>query len=156
MLFFIKDFCDVLYYIYYTMKTIFQMGSKKFSRIEIFTFVAGGLFLLAPLAVSAGALQPPLGDASTDPRLIAVNIINALVGILSTVTLVVFLYGGFLFLLSGGKSETIQKGKTTIFWAIVGLAIVLASYSISAYVFNTISGATKDGASTNTNQNTNQ
>lgn len=120
--------------------------NKKYSAL-FFTAAA----LVIPAVASAAALQPPLGDASTDPKLIAVNIINGLVGILSTITLVVFLYGGFLFLLSGGKAETIQKGKTTIFWAIVGLAIVLASYSISAYVFNTISGATKNAPATNTN-----
>ena len=41
-----------------------------------------------------------------------------------------FVYGGFLWLVSRGNTELVDKGKKAMIFAIVGLAIIFSSYII--------------------------
>ena len=45
-----------------------------------------------------------------------------------------FIYGGFIFLISGGSKEKIGEAKKIITAAIIGLIIVFASYMIIRFV----------------------
>ncbi len=51
-----------------------------------------------------------------------------LLGIVGSVTLLLFIYGGFVWLTSGGKPDRIEKGKTIIIQTVIGLAIVFGAY----------------------------
>ena len=39
-------------------------------------------------------------------------------------------YGGILWMTSRGDAKMIQKGKDTLTWAVLGLAVIFASYAI--------------------------
>jgi len=58
---------------------------------------------------------------------LAVNISKWILGIVGSLTLAMFVYGGVLLLLSGGSSDKVDKAKKTMVAAVVGLAIVLGS-----------------------------
>ncbi|OGY78759.1 MAG: hypothetical protein A3B74_03145 [Candidatus Kerfeldbacteria bacterium RIFCSPHIGHO2_02_FULL_42_14] len=92
------------------------------------------LGVLGPLFLSAQGLPNPLGEV-TDPNEIIVNVIKAFLGVLGVLALVIFIYGGLLLLISGGNTEMLSKGKRTLVWAIIGLAIILSSYGILKFVF---------------------
>ncbi|MFA6027409.1 MAG: hypothetical protein WC752_00580 [Patescibacteria group bacterium] len=77
-----------------------------------------------------------------DPVAVVANIINWVLGILGLVALVLIIYGGARWMLSGGNEEQIKSAKDTIIGAIIGMAIILASYGISSYVFNTLVNVT--------------
>ncbi len=96
---------------------------KKFYLISFLTLVALVVIINPALAQE---LTDPLGGASI-PVLIG-RVIRVALGISGSVALLMFIYGGFLWLTSGGKSEAIEKGKKTLIWAVIGLAIIFTSY----------------------------
>lgn len=71
-----------------------------------------------------------------------------ILGITGSLALLAFIYGGFVWMLSGGSSERVNKGKQIFLGAVVGLVIVFASYMIIGFVLTTSGLATSDSWST--------
>jgi hypothetical protein len=65
---------------------------------------------------------------------IAVNVSKIILGLTGSLALLAFVYGGFVFLLSGGSAQNVEKGKGILKAAVIGLVIVFASYSIIQFV----------------------
>lgn len=83
------------------------------------------------------------------------GIINIALGFLGILGVILILYGGFVWMTSRGNSERIQRAKTIIIGAIIGLLIVLASYAIARFVINQFSDATGANNTNNANNNNN-
>ncbi|MFA5188223.1 MAG: pilin [Patescibacteria group bacterium] len=66
------------------------------------------------------------------------RIIRAFLGIIGAVALLMFVYGGFLMLTSAGKSDAINKGKTVLVWAVIGIAVILGSYILTNFILTGI------------------
>ena len=79
------------------------------------------------------------GDSSIARR--AINIMLFGVGVLSVVMLI---FGGFRYVISGGKKESVTNAKNTILYAIIGLLVAVFAYAI----INFILGAALSGGST--------
>lgn len=73
--------------------------------------------------------------------LIAARVIQALLGLVGTVFIVLFIYGGFLYMTSGGNDEKIKKGKDLLKNAIIGLFIIMAAYSIAYFISSVLENA---------------
>lgn len=65
-----------------------------------------------------------------DPRIIAALVINILLGMVGMLMLSYIIYGGYLIMTSAGNEDRVKKGRSVITNAIIGLAIILASYGI--------------------------
>lgn len=78
----------------------------------------------------------PLGE--TDIRVIIGRVIKYALGIVGSLALLMFIYGGGLWLLSGGSSEKIEKGQKTILWATLGLGVIFASYALVNFVIKAL------------------
>lgn len=85
---------------------------------------------------AANELTNPLGKENNDPRVVIGNAIAGALGILGSLALATFIYGGFVWMLSGGSPENIEKGKKILVWAAIGLIIILTSYVTVSFVFN--------------------
>jgi len=59
----------------------------------------------------------------------------ALAGIISVLFLI---YGGMQYIFSGANEDLAKSGKTTIKNAIIGLIIVVLSYTVVSVIFNTL------------------
>ena len=70
------------------------------------------------------------------------NIVLLAVGFISVVML---LYGGFRYIVSGGDSKKVTDAKNTILYAIIGLVISLLAYAIVNFVLTTIGVTSVDG-----------
>jgi len=75
-------------------------------------------------------LQNPLKAGIDTPEKLIVLIAEAFVGILGLYSVMMFIYGGYMFIFSGGSSEAIQKGKDTMLWAVIGIAVGFLSVAI--------------------------
>lgn len=64
------------------------------------------------------------------------KIIKAALSIIGVLLVVLLVYAGYLWMTAGGEEEKITKAKQIIRNAIIGVAIVLAAYAISAFVVN--------------------
>ena len=87
----------------------------------------------ASFAEDKNTLSNPIGVTSVS-ELIA-KVIKAIMGFLGALATLMFIYGGFTLILSGGSAETIKKGQKTIVWAIIGVVVALSSYGIVEFVF---------------------
>ncbi|MBI5728946.1 MAG: Ig-like domain-containing protein [Candidatus Magasanikbacteria bacterium] len=78
-------------------------------------------------------IQQPLGLPATDIRLIIANIIRVALGLIGLVLLVLFLYGGYLYMTSGGNEEQVASAKKILINATIGLGIILSAYAIVVF-----------------------
>ncbi len=78
----------------------------------------------------------PLGTFT--PQELLGRVIKSVLGILGSIALVIFLYGGITWMTSMGSSEKIQKSLSTIVWGALGVIVILASYSIVGFVLENI------------------
>ncbi len=92
----------------------------------------------APVKPTIVELENPMGKGRTDISKILGDIIKYAMGILCSLTLLVFVYGGFLWLISAGSDERVKKGSQTMLWAVIGIFIIFASYGILTLVFKAI------------------
>lgn len=81
-------------------------------------------------------LVNPLGTANI-PQLIG-QILNIFLGILGSGAFLMFVYGGFLWLISGGSADRIKKGKDTMVWAALGLVLVFSSAALVRFVLQVV------------------
>ncbi|MFH1523085.1 MAG: pilin [Patescibacteria group bacterium] len=91
---------------------------------------------------SGGTVQltNPLTGESTNisPQILIGKIINAILGIVGSLALVMFIYGGITWMTAAGNSENVTKGKNIIIWAAIGLVVIFTSYALVKFVFSAI------------------
>ncbi|MBI4457700.1 hypothetical protein HY633_01925 [Candidatus Uhrbacteria bacterium] len=95
-----------------------------------------GLVLPWSAAAATVKLDNPLGTESI-PVLVG-RLITILTGISGTLALLMFVYGGFLWLTSAGIEEQVTKGKKIFTWATIGLVVIFLAYAIVQQIFNVI------------------
>jgi len=120
---------------------------KKIIPIILFSF-----FISVPMALAAEGILPDEHGASStvctqyktgahtknncgnytlnDFLTMGVKVTTWILGVVGSVALLFFIYGGFVWILSGGNSELVKKGRDIITGAVIGLIIVFSSYLI--------------------------
>lgn len=111
-------------------------NKNKILAVLVLVFMVVPFFVLADSS-SGAELPNPLGDTKDIPSL-AANLIKVVLGLVGVLALVMFIYGGILWMTSGGNEQKIKKGKDTLVWATLGLAIIFFSYAIVNFVLETI------------------
>ncbi|MCX6739856.1 MAG: pilin [Candidatus Parcubacteria bacterium] len=66
------------------------------------------------------------------------KVINAALGILGIVFVILMIYGGYTWMTAMGTEEKIKKAKAVITQAVIGLVIIISAYAISSYVLNAL------------------
>ncbi len=107
----------------------FQFIQKNIKRIL-------GIILLSGIFPEKilGALENPLGEGKTDPRIIIGLAIKGAMSILGSLALATFIYGGFVWMLSAGNPEKVTKGRNILVWAFIGLVVIFSSYAIINFI----------------------
>ena len=124
---------------------------KKKLVIICFLIILVSAFFLAHSINAAGLTSPLKGsieNAGTAGKAIAVMIglvIEAVLGIVGAIALVLFVYGGMMMIISGGSSEKINKGKEILIWATIGLFIILGSGMLVNFVIGVVNPAASTG-----------
>ena len=108
------------------------------------------MFLFSSLAVSADCdiaagevcLKDPLTNSmeSDTPEEIIGKAINAVLGIVGSLALVMFIYGGIVWMTAAGNDQRVQRGKDTLLWAVIGLVVIFSSYALVRFVINNVIG----------------
>ena len=81
-------------------------------------------------------LNNPLGNdaAATSPQALIGRVISFVLGIVGSLALLMFIYGGFLWMTSAGKDEKVEKGKQILIWTTAGLALIFLSYALVNFI----------------------
>ena len=104
---------------------------QKQAYIFFFTLLA----YLAPISALAKTvnLTNPLDE--TDVRVLIARVINGTIAVSGSVALLMFVYGGVVWLASMGRPEWITKGKQTLLWAVIGMAVIALAYIVTYTIF---------------------
>ncbi len=76
--------------------------------------------------------------AAGDPSVLVGRIIKGVLGVVGSIALIIFIYGGFVWMTASGHSDMVQKGKDTLIWASIGLAVIFASYALVKFIFDAL------------------
>lgn len=86
---------------------------------------------------------------------IIVGVINVALGFLGVIAVVIILYGGYIWMTSGGNAERIDKAKRTLINGVIGLFIIGAAYGIVQFFFDVSTGNIRGGGSSSSGSDTN-
>jgi len=92
----------------------------------------------APSSGGVVQLSNPLGPGSDTPTELIGTIINAVLGIVGSLALAMFIYGGLIWMTAAGNQERVTKGKNILIWATIGLAVIFSAYVMVRFVFSSI------------------
>jgi len=73
------------------------------------------------------------------------NVSQWILGIVGSLALLMFIYGGLMFIISSGSSEKVTKAKEIIIGAVIGLVIVFTSYMIIQFTMDALGIEIKKG-----------
>ncbi|MFA5360261.1 MAG: pilin [Patescibacteria group bacterium] len=91
---------------------------------------AGCQMVTEPSSGGTVTLDNPLGKGNTDIPTLLGKVINSIMGVIGSLALVMFIYGGIIWMLSAGNQEQVTKGKNILIWAAVGIVIIFSSYAL--------------------------
>ena len=127
------------------------MKLTKLDKIlTILSAISLGILFLSPATAHAAnviwdgadAFGKSVGLGNADIRTIAARLIKSALSFLGIILVAMFVWGGFLYMTSGGDDEQRSKAKSTILNAIIGQAIILMANSIVIYVVGALTTAT--------------
>ena len=67
---------------------------------------------------------------SSDWPVIMANVIKIILGVTGSLALVAFTVGGVMMVTAQGNEEKISKGKGILYWSVLALVIIAASYAV--------------------------
>ena len=133
------------------------------TSIQILTGVAAALTLTAgkvmALSVQEGA-EAARGDGMPAQLVgkegVFTQITNTVLYAVGIISVIMLIYGGLRYVVSGGDSKKVTDAKNTILYAIIGLIISILAFSIVNFIINAVTGTTDSAASPSQTQESSQ
>jgi len=104
------------------------------------------LFFLFIAIVSSGAsaagieIPNPLGSGGSDIPTLIGTIATWLLGIGTVIATIVVLWAAFLFMTSGGNEKRVTQARQTLWYAIIGLAVLMLANGVALLIQNFLRG----------------
>ncbi len=114
----------------------------KIKRYIILTFI---LLIIPLFRIGSEGLYDPLSGVESKQstqtlELFIGSFIQGLLGLFGALSLLIFVYGGFLWITSAGNMDKVKQGKDTIIWASAAIVVIFSSYAIIEFVFKLVAG----------------
>ena len=119
------------------ISSLVLLGSAIFGSDAMAQVGAGGAISGINSARGDGV---PDNLASGDDSIIR-RVINLMLYAVGVISVIMLIYGGFRYVISGGQKESVTAAKNTILYAIVGLIISIFSYAIVKFVISAVVGS---------------
>src|SRR3989344_6561043 len=106
--------------------------------VSLLTFNFAFLIFNSP-AFAQGLTSPDVAGTGLSTSSLSdtiLNIINAALALVGIVALAVLIYGGYVWMTSGGIPQRIALAKRILLSAVIGLIIILLSWAIVQFIFN--------------------
>lgn len=111
---------------------------EKKSNIPTFFLII--FFALFAFGAKAATIDFPNPTTISNISEVVVSIVNWLLGITGALAILFLVYGGVVYVTSWGDDKNMEQGKKIVTYAVLGLFIVLVSYSIVITLNNIIFG----------------
>lgn len=129
--------------------------------IKTIKTIAAGLLLVPVIALGVSAFTPATETASASIQSgidgakgddVATNltgdggifkiVVNVLLFVIGAVSVVMLIFGGIRYTISGGDSGAVTSAKNTILYAIIGLVVAFLAFAIVNWVLGALGGTT--------------
>lgn len=114
---------------------------KKILLSFLIMFSLGFVFLASPALADTvdpctgdGCLKNPLEVKSVN-QLIGKSI-QAIMGVVGSLALLMFVYGGLTWMTSSGNQTQVKKGKDILIWSAVGLVVIFGAYGVTQFIID--------------------
>lgn len=127
------------------------MSPKKIFIVSLLVTIVVGFFCISNLVLADEfGLQTTAGAAGLmrgqqDLPTLAGNILGTALSFIGVLFFALMVFGGFMWMTARGNEEQTKKALNTITAAVIGLIIVLSSYTITSFVFKSV-GIQKGGS----------
>lgn len=124
---------------------VYNLGNMKLKLkiISVFVVILGILTLTCSDVLANQELIPDYADPNNPSKTVketgnyqvndfvklAVNIASWVLLLSGSLALLAFVVGGFMFVFSAGNPEWVKKGRDSILYAAIGLAVVFLAYT---------------------------
>lgn len=120
--------------------------------VSLLLTISFAFLAVAPAFAQMGSAEPgpnlgleygaATGLGKADVRFTTARIINAALGLLGIIAVVIILYAGFKWMTAGGNEENVKSAQKILFAAVIGLIIILSAYAITRFVMTQLFKAT--------------
>ena len=119
---------------------------------QVFTGAATMVTLMAGRAMAAMNYENPAQAGAEAARAngmpaeligasgVFTRITNTVLFAVGIISVIMLIYGGLRYIISGGDSKKVTDAKNTIMYAIIGLIIAILSYAIVNFVISAVGG----------------
>src|SRR3989339_1903564 len=129
------------------MNKIFKIKIGSFLKIFVliiifvFTICGGSVEAFSPnnLGVNYASYS---GLTNKDARENIIDMLRIAMSVLGLVAVIIVIYAGFLWMTAGGNDERVGQAKKWLYGGVIGLALILTSYSISSWVIRSLVNST--------------
>ena len=73
------------------------------------------------------------------------TIVDLMLFLIGAIAVVMIIFGGFRYVVSGGDSSAVTSAKNTILYAIIGVIVALLAYAIISFVLDSLAATTGGG-----------
>src|SRR3989344_1188081 len=137
------------------MKPILVLKKVKSKKLRVKSFARLGFFIISALitlhfafltfnsALAQGLTSPDVAGTGLSTQSLEntiINIINAALALAGIIALVILIYGGYVWMTSGGVPQRIVLAKKILLSAVIGLIIILTSWAIVNFIINGMNG----------------
>jgi hypothetical protein len=123
---------------------------------KVLAFLASGMIMAAVMLPSLSLAALPgnpeaeltkVGTgagftSTTDLPVVIGRVINVAFSLLGIVAVVIIVWSGWQWMMSGGVAADVQKAKDRIIAAVIGIAIMLLAYSITNFILSKLTTVT--------------
>lgn len=111
---------------------------KFFLSLLVITFLLIGASTVNAITVKLTDTNPPpepltnpLGNDINSPQDLIGQILDSVLGVIGSLALLMFVYGGITWMTSAGNQEKVKKGRDIIVWSAIGLVIIFSAYGLT-------------------------
>lgn len=90
-------------------------------------------------ACAQGANTPTSLFGESGDEGIFKKVVNIMLFVIGAVAVIMLIYGGVKYILSGGAQDKVQEAKNTILYAIVGIVVALLAFAVVNFVIQGVS-----------------
>lgn len=114
---------------------LYTAGKRRTARMVRSVLAFALLALSVPTVAAAAVKFPNPISGVTKAEDLYIMLIRANLRIVGVVSLLFFIWGGLRMITSAGNAEILKKAKDTILWSVIGMVLVLLSYTIVEFFF---------------------
>ncbi len=107
--------------------------------------IIGGVGAALPAVAQVNTSIEGIALSDRSPVEVILYLISWLLGILALLAVTYVLYGGFIWMTSGGNEDKIEKAKQILRNGLIGFVIVMSAWGIVLYLIGVVSAATGTG-----------